>query len=252
MDWHSRFLQQATWTRDLRAYLFERAGLQHAHRVLEVGCGTGAIISDLILPGTVHGVDKDLARLVEAGQHCPGVSLVCGNALSLPYPPGIFDITFCHFLLLWVSDPLSVLLEIKRVTRSAGAVLALAEPDYTSRVDKPDELAPLGVWQAEGLQQQGADPGLGKRLSGLFQQAGIPIMETGTLRGFPNSETGHKVGASQPDGVDRDLEWAVLEADLAGRVLAGDLLRMKRMDEQAWQRGERVLHVPTYFAWGLV
>jgi SAM-dependent methyltransferase len=252
MDWHSRFLQQATWTRDLRAYLFEQAGLPHAHQVLEVGCGTGAILSDLILPGTIHGVDKDLARLVEAHQHFPGASLVCGNALSLPYPQGIFDITFCHFLLLWVSDPLSVLLEMKRVTRPAGAVLALAEPDYASRVDKPDELAPLGVWQAEALQQQGADPGLGKRLSGLFQQAGIPIMETGTLRSFPDSGTGHQGSPFLAAGVDRDLEWAVLEADLEDRVPPGDLLRMKRIDEQAWQRGERVLHVPTYFAWGLV
>ncbi len=252
MDWHSRFLQQAAWTRDLRLYLFERAGLTRARRVLEVGCGTGAILSGLVTPGTIHGLDLDPVRLLEACIHVPAASLVCGNALHLPYPPGIFDITFCHFFLLWVSDPLLALLEMKRVTHPGGAVLALAEPDYASRIDKPAELAPLGVWQTESLRRQGADPGLGSHLSSLFQQAGIPITETGTLQKFPVSGRGQSDGDLLLSPADRALEWAVLEDDLEGRLSARDLQRMRRIDDRAWQRGERVLHVPTYFAWGLV
>ena len=65
VDWHARFLQQASWTKDLRAYLFERAGLARARRVLEVGCGTGAILSDL-KGEAIHGLDLDPLRLVEA------------------------------------------------------------------------------------------------------------------------------------------------------------------------------------------
>jgi hypothetical protein len=34
MNWHSRYLQQAAWTRDLRVYLFEQAGLANARSVL--------------------------------------------------------------------------------------------------------------------------------------------------------------------------------------------------------------------------
>jgi ubiquinone/menaquinone biosynthesis C-methylase UbiE len=243
MDWHSRYLQQAGWTRDLRAHLFERAGLAGARRVLEVGCGTGAILSGLATPAVVHGLDLDPVRLVEAGKHVPDAALACGDALALPYPSRIFDITFCHFLLLWVHDPLLALLEMKRVTRQGGAVLALAEPDYSSRVDKPEVLAPLGRWQAESLQQQGADPGLGKRLAIIFQQAGIATIETSTLL---------MDGDRKPAPAERDLEWAVLEADLSDRVPAQELHRMKLADEQAWERGKRVLYVPTYFAWGKV
>jgi SAM-dependent methyltransferase len=243
MGWHNRFLQQATWTRDLRAYLFERAGLTRARRVLEVGCGTGVILSDLATPAAVHGLDLEPVRLAEARRHAQSAALVCGNALALPYPSRVFDITFCHFLLLWVCDPLLALLEMKRVTCPGGAVLALAEPDYASRVDKPDELAPLGRWQAESLRRQGADPGLGSRLAVLFQQAGIRPLETGPL---------HAGGGRPPASAERDLEWAVLQADLAGWVPAQEIRRMKLLDEQAWERGERVLHVPTYFAWGRV
>jgi SAM-dependent methyltransferase len=261
MDWHSRFLQQAAWTHDLRVYLFERAGLTRAQRLLEVGCGTGAVLSDLATPAAVHGLDLQPVRLAEARAHVPAAALVCGNALALPYSSRVFDITFCHFFLLWVRDPLLALLEMKRVTRPEGAVLALAEPDYDSRVDKPDELAQLGRWQAESLRRQGADPGLGSRLAALFRQAGIRPIETGTLRGSPGSSEvvpvpargmGRQGGERLPASGQRDLEWEVLEADLAGLVPAQEIRRMKLMDEQAWERGERVLHVPTYFAWGIV
>jgi SAM-dependent methyltransferase len=270
MNWHSRFVQQAAWTRDLRSYLFEHAGMERAQRVLEVGCGTGAILSELAIQATVHGLDLDPGRLVEAGVHAPGAALVCGDALRLPYPPGIFDVTFCHFLLLWVHDPLQALCEMVRVTRPGGYVLALAEPDYEARVDKPDVLAPLGRWQTESLRRQGADPGLGARLADLFRQAGMPPIETGTLRGSPGlstgrgspglstgrgspgSGTGRRGGGRPPASGERDLEWAVLEADLAGIVPVQEIQRMKLLDEQAWERGERVLSVPTYFAWGQV
>ena len=243
MNWHARFVQQAAWTRDLRSYLFEHAGMEQAQRVLEVGCGTGAILSQLVTRAAVHGLDLEPGRLVEAGAHAPGSALVCGNALRLPYPPAIFDITFCHFLLLWVHDPLQALREMARVTRAGGHVIALAEPDYETRLDKPDELAPLGRWQTESLQRQGADLGLGARLADLFRQAGISLIETGSL---------NEGGERPPAPGERELEWAVLEADLAGFVPAQEIQRMKLLDEQAWERGERVLCVPTYFAWGRV
>jgi SAM-dependent methyltransferase len=243
MDWHSRFLQQATWTRDLRVYLFKRAGLTHARRVLEVGCGTGAVLLDLATSAAVHGLDLEPLRLLKARTHLPAAALTCGNALALPYSSGAFDITFFHFLLLWVSNPLLALVEMKRVTHPGGAVLALAEPDYNSRVDKPDMLAPLGRWQTESLQRQGADPRLGVRLAALFREAGIRPIETGTLRGG---------GERLPSRAERDLEWAVLEADLKDWVPAPEIHKMKLVNEKAWERGQRVLHVPTYFAWGKV
>ncbi len=243
MDWHKRFVQQATWTKDLRSYLFSRSGMGKARLVLEVGCGTGAVLSDLDTPAAIHGLDLQPASLLEARRNAPQALLACGDALALPYESGVFDITFCHFLLLWVRDPLQALREMKRLTRPGGSLLALAEPDYTSRVDRPDELALLGRWQAESLQRQGADPGLGGRLADLFKQAGIPLVETGRLR----ADRPHSLSP-----VEREMEWEVLEADLAGSVPPDELQRLKLMDEIAWERGERRLYVPTYWAWGRI
>ena len=243
MDWHARFTQQATWTRDLRRYLFAQAGLNSARRILEVGCGTGVLLQELAMRKTlaVHGVDIEAGRLLEARVHAPGAVLARGDALALPYPAAAFDLTFCHFLLLWVADPLQALGEMRRVTRPGGAVLALAEPDYGRRLDAPAALEPLGRWQAEALRRQGADPDLGRRLADLFRRAGIPPVETGTLQ---------ERGERRPAPGEREQEWAVLDSDLAGLVPEADLQRLKRLDEAAWAAGERRLYVPTHFAWG--
>jgi len=241
MDWDKRFRQQAEWTRLLRAYLFDKTGLVDAQRVLEVGCGTGVLLAGLPTRAAVHGLDLDPDRLAEARQHAPTAWLARGDALCLPYHSAIFDITFCHFLLLWVLNPLQAMHEMRRVTRPGGCVLALAEPDDSGRIDLPKALEPLGRWQAESLRRQGADPNLGRRLGELFAGAGITVIETGCLS---KCET-HSLMRGE-----WQMEWGVLEADLAGVVPDEELKRIKKLDEEAWMSGERVLYVPTHYAWG--
>jgi len=129
---------------------------------------------------------------------------------------------------------------MKRVAKKGAHIIAFAEPDYTARVDEPHELVRLGQWQAEALRRQGADPGLGGRLADLFFQAGITIIETG-----PIQSSSHDLSTEAWEN-----EWAVIESDLAGFIQADVLREMKRLDQQARARGNRILHVPTYYAWG--
>jgi SAM-dependent methyltransferase len=240
MDWHRRYLQQAQWTRDLRSYLFHHIGWNEASHVLEVGCGTGAILSEVPSHASLHGLDIDRNALAQCRVHAPEALLVQANALQLPYPSDSFDIVYCHFLLLWVRDPLQALLEMKRVAKAGAHVLAFAEPDYTARLDEPRELVPLGQWQMESLRRQGADPGLGARLADLFFRAGIELRETGPIQN----------AGEEPSAKDWETEWAVLESDLAGIIPRDDLQTMKGLDQKARERGVRTLYVPTYFAWG--
>jgi SAM-dependent methyltransferase len=191
--------------------------------------------------GALHGLDLRPASLIEARLHAPAASLTCGDALRLPYAAQTFDITCCHFLLLWVADPLQALTEMKRVTRRGGQILALAEPDYSARLDQPDELIPLGRWQTESLRRQGANPSMGGRLAEAFFQAGIELLETGALQ---------SVGGEAQTSEEWDLEWAVLRSDLAALLTEAEIRRFEDLDRRARERGQRVFHVPTYFAWG--
>ena len=181
------------------------------------------------------------ASLEYARRVDPWTAFACGAAEQLPYAAGTFDLCYCHFLLLWLPNPLAALGEMRRVTRRGGSVLALAEPDYGGRIDYPDELAPLGDWQRQALERQGADSHLGRKLGALFGQAGLRKVETGVLGG--------RWGAPLP-AADLAAEWNVLQADLDGTVPMARLQELHDRDAAAWRRGERILFVPTFYASG--
>ena len=245
VDWHTRFLQQAVWTQDLRNYLYEQAGLSQAGIVLEVGCGTGVLLAEITRRNQIEvvGVDLDLERLGSSAIHAPEAGLVQANGLDLPFKTGSFGTAFCHFLLLWVANPAQVIQEMRRVVRVGGSVMALAEPDYGGRIDYPDSLSTLGKWQMQSLTRQGADPSIGRKLAGLFHQAGLQDVEAGVL--------GAK-WAGTPSKEDLDLEWAVMQFDLEGMLPHEDIEKMRSQETTLWERGERVLFVPTFYAWGRV
>jgi ubiquinone/menaquinone biosynthesis C-methylase UbiE len=244
-NWHARFTQQAAWTAALRRHLYQVADLSRANRILEIGCGTGVILSEL--PGftnsEIHGLDLDHSRLVEARNNASNCGYTQGNALTLPYPAQVFDITFCHFLLLWVKNPLQALIEMHRVTRPGGAVMLMAEPDYSHRIDLPSELKILGDLQTKSLQTQGADPFIGEKLPSLLKQAGIKLVETGILE------------KEQPGTWDAnawELEWEVLKSDLEGIMPSSEFETLRCIDLASRLSEQRTIYVPTHFAWGWV
>lgn len=249
-QWHARFRQQASWTRQARRYLLGRVALSESGRILEVGCGTGAVLAELgdHPLAKIYGLDIRLDYLQLAQEQAPGAILTQGDAHHLPFASGSFEATCCHFLLLWASDPLGVVSEMKRVTQPGGALLLMAEPDYSGRIDHPTALAALGAWQRQALRRAGANPDIGRELAGLLSQNGLVDIEWGVLGGS---------WSAPPTAEDWEMEWQVLRADLEQM---GDpspewlqqINSLQELDRQAWGRRERVLFVPTFYAWARV
>lgn len=241
-DWHERFTQQASWTLSLRRYIYDKISLASVSSILDIGCGTGVLESELASnnPISVTALDLDFSRLVFARNNTRA-NWLCSDVFSLPFTNGTFEISLCHYLLLWLKDPIKGLLEMKRVTRPGGYILLLAEPDYTHRIDFPEEMNTLGKWQKDALIEQGAHPGIGLTIGSLLDQSGIEVIETGLSGGQWNpTHTSY----------DSDLEWKILENDLSQSMDKDQLQKYKDIDNSARKSGTRVLYVPVFYAIG--
>jgi SAM-dependent methyltransferase len=251
-QWHARYIAQALWTQGLRRHLYQQIDLPSVKSILDVGCGTGVLTSELtgLSQATVCGLDINPLNIGYAQKSSPSALFLLGDANDLPFSTDAFDIALCHFVLLWVKDPVRVLAEMTRVTHPGGAVLALAEPDYGGRIDYPAELALIGEWQQSSLRTQGAEPCMGRRLGTLFHQAGLTSVETGVLGGHWNKTRSR---------AELESEWTVLQSDLEALFspeqlvsMQVELARLRHLDLEANQRGNRLLFVPTFYAWGRV
>lgn len=244
--WHRRYCEQARWTQPARKYLFEKAGKTKNKKILEVGCGTGAILEELPAErkSPLFGLDISGENLKLAKRYAPGVLFEQADACHLPFVSNSFDLVYTHFVLLWLSDPQSAMREMRRVTRPGGFVLALAEPDYGGRIDNPSELSVMGTWQAASLTRQGADPFMGRKLGELFFAAGLANVQSGVLGGEWQHPT-----TTQTD----QSEWEILLSDFGALPEAPserEIQHLRAVERQAQASGSRVLYVPTFYAIG--
>ena len=242
---HQRYSEQADWTKEIRKYLFSRVPIQTKNNVLEVGSGTGAVMQSLLEEGdfSITGVDIDQSVLRYAQKQGETFRLIQATGVELPFPANSFKISYCHYLLLWTSNPERILLEMRRVTQPGGCVIALAEPDYGSRIDYPPPLDLVGEQQTQALQAQGADTSMGRKLSTTFCKVGLEDVQIGIL------------GASWKTGSNQEnikTEWMTIHSDLEGILTEEDFSTYRDIEESAWKHGSRVLFIPTFYAVGSV
>lgn len=100
-------------------------GLTPGQRVLDVGCGPGALTQVLAerlgLPA-VSAVDPSAAYVAAARARLPGVEIRRASAEGLPYAEGTFDAALAQLVVHFMVDPVAGLREMARVTRPAGVV----------------------------------------------------------------------------------------------------------------------------------
>ncbi len=121
---------------------------QPGERVLEVGCGNGAM-ARAVARGTpelreIVAVDSSAAMIAEArrllGERDMRVSLEVADAHHLPFPDAAFDRCYATDLFVILPNPHQTLLEMGRVTRPGGRVL-LWETDCDARALLGSDLA---------------------------------------------------------------------------------------------------------------
>src|SRR5919204_2697717 len=131
-----RLVEQAEhWRHRLIA---DGTSLEPGTRLLEVGCGAGAVLAVLgqEFPGVqLFGVDIEPKQLAFAQQHLEraGVEarLLQADALALPFEDGAFDHVWMMWFLEHLADPVAALREARRVLAPDGAITAI-EVDYSS------------------------------------------------------------------------------------------------------------------------
>jgi SAM-dependent methyltransferase len=94
-------------------------------RILDVGCGIGTYVRRFRrYSDDVHGIEVEPERVAEASRDLPNIVLAVGEAL--PYPDDHFDLVFSNEVIEHVADDRATALEMVRVTKPGGAVVAFA------------------------------------------------------------------------------------------------------------------------------
>lgn len=91
-------------------------------RALDLGCGTGNYTLELRRRGfDVIGLDASEGMLAVA--RSKGLNCIKGDAYSLPFPDGSFDLVLSVTMFEFIHEPERVVAEINRVLKPGGEVL---------------------------------------------------------------------------------------------------------------------------------
>lgn len=186
-----RFSLQTQWTKQFRDFIFGKYPIEKGLSVLEVGCGTGAVMRKIREENKnrqiiLYGVDIDQQALKYANKKSEDL-FIGGNGERLPFVNNSFDLVYCHYFLLWVKDPAKILQEMHRVLKRNGYCAVMAEPNYTEMQAKPESLWNLAEKQRKILRDAGADISIGQKSAMFFDQAGFTNIETGLYKNYRKS-----------------------------------------------------------------
>ena len=103
------------------------AAVDAGQRVLDVGCGPGALTAELVRrlgPTAVVAVDPSEPFVAAASQRHPDVDVRRAKAEALPFDDATFDVALAQLVVHFMADPVTGLREMARVTVDGGVVAA--------------------------------------------------------------------------------------------------------------------------------
>ena len=177
-DAYDRFMGR--YSTLLSPQMADLADVAPGQRVLDVGCGPGAltaVLVDRVGAGKVVAVDPSEPFVEAARVRFPDVDVRHAPAEDLPFEADSFDAAIAQLVVHFMTDPVAGLREMRRVTRPGGVVAACVWDHAGGR-------GPLSLfWEAaRQLDPTAADE---LRLAGarrdhlgeLFKSAGISDVE---------------------------------------------------------------------------
>ncbi len=179
---YDRFMGR--YSRLLSPRMADIGGVAAGQRVLDVGCGPGALTAELVArvgAGAVAAADPSEPFVAAARSRFPGVDVRHASAEALPFADGTFDAAIAQLVVHFMTDPVAGLAEMRRVTRPGGRVAACVWDHAGGR----GPLSPF--WQAaneldphaiDESQLPGARHG---HLGELFARAGLREVEAGEI-----------------------------------------------------------------------
>jgi SAM-dependent methyltransferase len=210
----------------MTARLLERVGVAPGDRCLDVGCGGGDVslaLARMVGPdGTVVGVDIDEVKLKLARQEAAEAGLANLEyrhaAIDELAADGSYDVAYARFLLSHLPDPAAALRRLAGAVRPGG-VVAVQDIDYVGAFCHPASRAYDAAWELypRVAAAAGGDALLGRRLPGLFADAGFEAIG---------------VNLEQPAGFDPDIKLltALTFESIADTAVAAGLANAGELD----------------------
>jgi arsenite methyltransferase len=159
-----------------RALVLEALAPQRGDAILDVGCGPGFYVADLLDHGaTVTGVDSSPAMLAIARQRAPGACLLEGTATRLPVADATFDRALSVQVFEYVAAVDGGLAELRRVLRPGGRLL-IWDIDWSTVSWHSRDAERMGRVLA-AWDRHLADPVLPRTLAAALRRAGFADVE---------------------------------------------------------------------------
>jgi SAM-dependent methyltransferase len=136
VDWFDSVYRRkgTAYLRPVEAYLvfMELLGARSEHKLLDVACGPGVLLEAASgYTHYLHGIDISEVAVAQARRRLRSADVEVGNAETLPYKTGTFDLITCLGSLERMLNPSRALEEMKRVGKPAAKYCFLVRNSNT-------------------------------------------------------------------------------------------------------------------------